>query len=168
MEQLYDRYGPFAFRLALRVLGDRGQAEDVVQEVFFNLWRQAGTFDESKGSVRNWILSSTHHRSIDFIRKRKGKMSKDTDLTDAEYRLTTPDPWDEVVRSTDGSLLRTVMANLPDDQRKTLSMAYFEGMTHSEIAEAMGVPLGTVKGRLRLALDKMRSHLVARGIRTAT
>jgi RNA polymerase sigma-70 factor (ECF subfamily) len=167
LEELYDRYATFAFRLALRILADRGQAEDVVQEVFFGLWSQAATFDEAKGSVRNWILSSTHHRAIDFVRRRKGKASKDVELADLEYRLSSPDPWDEVARNADGGLLRSAMESLPDDQRRTLAMAYFEGMTHSEIAGAMGVPLGTVKGRLRLALEKMRTYLVAQGIRTA-
>ncbi len=167
LEAVYDRYGSFAFNLAKRILEDGALAEDVVQEVFFNLWRQAGSFDRRRGSVKNWLLSSTHHKAIDVLRMRQGKVKRDVPLTEAEYRLMTPDPWDAVVNHLDRSMLREIMAQLPDEQRKTLEMAYFQGMSHSEVSEATGTPLGTVKGRLRLALEKMKAGLEARGVWTA-
>jgi RNA polymerase sigma-70 factor (ECF subfamily) len=167
LEKLYDRYGSFAYGLAVRVIGDRQLAEDVIQEVFFNLWRQAGTFDNARGSVRNWLLTSVHHRAIDFVRQRNGKTRRDVELTEAEYRLNSPEPWAEVANSTDRDMLKKGIVALPAEQRRTLEMAYFQGMTHAEIAEATGVPLGTVKGRLRLALEKMRAYLESKGVRTA-
>jgi RNA polymerase sigma-70 factor (ECF subfamily) len=167
LEQLYHRYGTFTYGLALRIIGDRHLAEDVTQEVFFNLWCRAISFDGSRGSVRNWLLASIHHRSIDYIRQRNGKTARDIEITEVEFLLTSPDPWAEVVNHNDRDILKKAMATLPQEQRRTLEMAYYEGMTHSEIAEVTGVPLGTVKGRLRLALEKIRAYLESLGIRTA-
>jgi RNA polymerase sigma-70 factor (ECF subfamily) len=166
LELIYDRYGTFAFSLAARILEDKALAEDVVQEVFFNLWRQASTFDVDKGSVRNWLLSCTHHRAIDFLRQRQGKTRRDFDINEAEYLLKGPDPWEEVARNGDRELLKKAISQLPQEQRKTLEMAYFGGLSHAEVAEAMRVPLGTVKGRLRLAVEKLREFMMAQGIRT--
>ncbi len=165
LEQIYDRYGSFAYSLAARILNDRALAEDVVQEVFFNFWRQASTFDAAKGSVRTWILSCTHHKSVDFLRQRSGKTKRDFDITEAEYLLGDSDPWEEVSRNGDSQMLKQAIARLPEDQKKTIEMAYFGGLSHSEIAESMKVPIGTVKGRLRLAMEKLREIIKAKGIK---
>lgn len=163
-EQFYDHYGTLVYSLAVKVLEDRILAEDVVQEVFLNLWRNAGKFDSSKGAVRNWLLACTSNRAIDFLRQRQGKTRLDVALDETAYMLTSPDPWGEVVANADSALLSSAMKELPEEQRQTLEMAYFQGMTHSEIADGMAVPLGTVKGRLRLALEKMRVYLESKGI----
>jgi RNA polymerase sigma-70 factor (ECF subfamily) len=167
LEGLYDRYGSFAYALAIRILGDKEVAQDVVQEVFFNLWREARSFDGTRGSVRNWLLASTHHRAIDYLRRRQGKARRDVQLNEAEYLLTAPDLWTQVVNHADLSLLKEAMTHLPVEQKAVLESAYFQGMSHSEIAETMGIPLGTVKGRLRLALEKMKTYLQSKGIWTA-
>ncbi len=165
LEQAYDRYGTFAFSLAARILGDKALAEDVVQEVFLRFWRQASTFDAAKGSVRNWLLSCTHHRAIDFLRQRNGKTKRDFDITEAEFLLKGPDVWEEVSRNADKEMLKSAIAKLPEVQKRTLELAYFGGMTHMEIAEQMKVPLGTVKGRLRLAMEKLRELITAKGVK---
>src|SRR5688500_18652274 len=109
----------FAFSLAARILGDKALAEDVVQEVFLWFWRQASTVDPAKGSVRNWLLSCTHHRAVDFLRQRNGKTKRDFDITEAEFLLKGPDVWDEVSRNSDKDMLKAAIAKLPEDQKKT-------------------------------------------------
>jgi len=151
----------------VRTLGDASMAEDVVQEVFLNLWRNAGKFDGAKGNVRSWLLACTSNRAIDFVRQRRGKTRLDVEIDETAHMVTGPDPWHEVVANLDHAMLKEAMQELPEEQRKTLEMAYFQGYTQAEIAEAMVVPLGTVKGRTRLALDKMRSSLESKGIRSA-
>ncbi len=167
LEEIYNRYGTVAYSVAVRTLGDRTLAEDVVQEVFLNLWRNAGKFDAAKGNVKSWLLACTSNRAIDFVRQRQGKTRFDVEIDQTAHMVTGPDPWHEVVANIDHAMLKNAMQTLPEEQRKTLEMAYFQGYTQAEIAEVMGVPLGTVKGRTRLALDKMRSNLEAKGIRSA-
>ncbi|MBI3954182.1 MAG: sigma-70 family RNA polymerase sigma factor [Chloroflexi bacterium] len=167
LEELYDRFGGLAYSLAFKVLGDGSLAEDVVQEVFFNLWRQAQSFDGSRGSVRAWLLASSRHRSIDFLRRRQAKAERDVELSASEFRLNTDDLWSQVANHLDHGLLRQALAQLPESQRQALELAYFGGLTQAEIADATDVPLGTVKGRLRLALEKMKDLLESQGIRTA-
>ncbi len=162
---LYDRHGQHAFNLAVRILGDRQLAEEVVQDAFFNVWRQASQFDVKRGNVRAWFLTSVRNRAVDVVRHRAGRTGLDIHLEAAEYLLAGDDLWQQVANNLDHDLLRGAMAELSPQQREALELAYFQGMTQTEIAQATGAPLGTVKGRLRLALDRMRSILEAKGVR---
>lgn len=159
VELLYDRYGGIAFALAYRLLGERGSAEDVVQEAFLNVWRQATTYDTRRGTVRTWLLTIVHHRAIDQMRSVRSKMGADTVIDDAMPLPAKEDTWTEVVQGLEHERVRQAMATLPPEQRQVVDLAYYGGFTHSEIAQRVGIPLGTVKGRMRLALDKLRDLL---------
>jgi RNA polymerase sigma-70 factor, ECF subfamily len=159
VELLYERYSGIAFALAYRLLGERGGAEDVVQEAFLNVWRQGATYDTRRGTVRTWLLTIVHHRAIDQMRSARSKSSADTVIDDAMPLPAKEDTWTEVVRGLDHERVRQAMAALPPEQRQVVDLAYFGGYTQSEIAQRVGIPLGTVKGRTRLALDKLRDLL---------
>lgn len=159
IELLYDRYGGIAFALAYRLLGERGSAEDVVQEAFLNIWRQGATYDTRRGTVRTWLLTIVHHRAIDHMRSTRSKSSADTVIDDAMPLPGKADTLSEVVQGLEAERIRQAMASLPPEQRQVIDLAYFAGFTHAEIAQRIGIPLGTVKGRMRLALDKLRDSL---------
>jgi RNA polymerase sigma-70 factor (ECF subfamily) len=159
IELLYDRYGGVAFALAYRLLGERGSAEDVVQEAFLNVWRQGATYDTRRGTVRTWLLTIVHHRAIDQMRSVRSKMGADTVIDDAMPLPAKEDTWTEVVQGLEHERVRQAMATLPPEQRQVVDLAYYGGFTHTEIAQRVGIPLGTVKGRMRLALDKLRDLL---------
>lgn len=163
VEALYDKYGRLAYGLAYRILNDRTAAEDVVQEAFLGLWRNARSFDGQRGNVRSWLLTIVHNRAIDRLRGTT-RMRKETQIEMVERLVEVPDAWETVATHLEQRQIREGFAQLPDAQRRTLELAYFGGYTHIEIAGQMGVPLGTVKGRMRMALEKMRSFLVARGV----
>ncbi len=154
---LYDRYGGLALGLATRIVGDRGLAEDVVQEAFLTLWRQAGTFQQGRGAVRTWLLSIVHHRSIDVIRKRKSAPSEPFDVV--KHDVATGDTWTDVYASLTQAQIREALGNLPAEQRQVIELAYFGGLTQQEIASRLSAPLGTVKGRMRLAMQKLKALL---------
>lgn len=156
---LYDRYGRLAFGLAYRVLGDRGAAEDVVQEAFLSAWRRAESFETTRGNARTWLLSIVHHRAIDRLRGTAGRTRQDAPIDDFERVLATDDPWREVSQVMQRETLQRALATLPEAQRQAVQLAYFDGYTQQEIATAMAVPVGTVKGRLRLAMQRLRSLL---------
>lgn len=158
---LYDRYGRLAFALAYRVLDDAPTAEEVVQDAFLLVWRRATTFDAARGSgVRAWLLTIVHHRAID-ARRRLGRHREAVALEAVEERLAVPDLWGEVARGLERDEVRAAVEALPEEQRRAIEFAYFEGLTHREIAERTGTPLGTVKGRLRLGLRKLHGSFVA-------
>ena len=161
LADLYDRHSAMAFGLALRVTNDHALAEDVVQETFVSVWRGASTFDEAKASARTWILTIAHRRAVDVVRRRRQPvLSLDLDEGEAPMRLTVAaDVWTEVSQRLDSAEVQLALAELPDAQRRTLELAYFGGLTQQEIAAATGVPLGTVKGRVRLALSRLRELL---------
>ncbi|MCA1668275.1 MAG: sigma-70 family RNA polymerase sigma factor [Thermomicrobia bacterium] len=159
VELLYDRYGGVAFALAYRLLGERGSAEDVVQEAFLNVWRQGATYDTRRGTVRTWLLTIVHHRAIDQMRSVRSKMGADTVIDDAMPLPAKEDTWTEVVQGLEHERVQQAMATLPPEQRQVVDLAYYGGFTHTEIAQRVGIPLGTVKGRMRLALDKLRDLL---------
>lgn len=161
---LYDRYGGLAFGLAYRIVGERSAAEDVVQDAFLSVWRRAVSFEAGRGSARTWLLSIVHHRAIDRLRGVSGRARQDVAIDDFERVLATDDPWGEVEVRVQRDVLNTSMATLPREQRETIQMAYFDGYTQQEIAAAMNVPVGTVKGRLRIGLQKMRSLLAGAGV----
>lgn len=161
IELLYDRYSGVAYALAYRLLGERGLAEDVVQEAFLSVWRLGATYDARKGAVRSWLLTIVHHRTIDQLRTMRSKRSADTSI---EYALPLPareDTWAEVSQGLEGERVRAALATLPPEQRQVVDLAYFGGLTHAEIATRTGIPLGTVKGRMRLALEKLRDLLAS-------
>ncbi len=156
---LYDRYGGIAFVLAYRILNDRQLAEDVVQEAFLNVWRRAATFNAERGTVRSWLLTIVHHQTISHLRaiRSRGGMAADIDaflsLADGADTAAT------VERGMEGERVREAVATLPPNQRQVVVLAYFGGLTHSEIARSIAMPLGTVKGRMRLGLERLRAVL---------
>jgi RNA polymerase sigma-70 factor, ECF subfamily len=149
--QLYDRYSSVVYAVALRVLGDTGAAEDVLQEVFLQLWRNPGAFDAARGSLAPWLAVIARNRAIDFLRKRK----PETDLEDVIISVA-PDLARDADRARAAEKVRGVIGTMPPPQRSALEMAYFEGMTHSEIASKTGEPLGTIKTRIRAGLITLR------------
>ena len=149
--QLYDRYSSVVYAVALRVLGDTGAAEDVLQEVFLQLWRNPGAFDAARGSLGSWLAVIARNRAIDFLRKRK----PETDLEDVIVSVA-PDLAREADRSRAADKIRGVLGSMPPPQRTVLEMAYFEGMSHSELAGKTGEPLGTIKTRIRAGLITLR------------
>lgn len=164
LAQLYDRYGQLAYSVALRVLGDPGRAEDVVQDVFLKLWHSADRFDSHRGSLRTWVITAVRNRSIDYLRGRSAYERLEREIPkDAEARGEGSDPWGEVATAIERDIIREALASLPPEQRQAVELAYFGGYSHREIAEMVHVPLSTVKGRMRLALEKMHSYLLARG-----
>ena len=163
IESLYDQYGRLAYGLACRILNDRAAAEDVVQEAFLAVWKNAGQFDNRRGSVRSWLFSIVHNRAIDRIRG-TAHSHNDVPLENVEPVIQLNDAWEAVSVELERKQVQDGMRSLPEAQRETLELAYFKGLTHVEIAQQMGVPLGTVKGRMRIGLEKLRSFLQARGV----
>ena len=160
LDRLYEQYGAMAFSIAYRITGDRSAAEDVVQDAFLGAWRNAGRYADARGSVRTWLLSIVHHRAIDAIRRRRPTV----ELPDSEAilpdTLTLPDAWGDVELRLDREAVQVALTRISDVQREAIELAYFGGLTQTEIAERTGVPLGTVKGRLRLGLQGMRAALL--------
>lgn len=161
-EIVLERHVDVAFSLAYRMIGLRALAEDVVQEALLSIWRSGARYDRSRGSVRNWILGITHHRAVDALRRNGVRTSKDVSDDDLQERIEAPERTDmEVVRRDEAHEIRSVMGQLPAEQVRVIELAYFGGFTHTEIAEMLDLPVGTVKGRMRLGLEKMRSRLHA-------
>ena len=160
-EVFYDRHGGAAYSLAYRIVGERPGAEDVVQEAFISIWRSGARFDRARGSVRAWTLSIVRNRAIDALRSRAGKAPKLTfdDEAILEQRPADELTEEEAMRHETASEVRDALGTLPGDQAKVIELAYFGGFSHSEIASMLGVPLGTVKGRMRLGLEKIRGEL---------
>lgn len=160
-EVLFDRHGGAAYSLAYRVVGDRAAAEEVTQEAFISVWRSGARFDAARGSVRSWLLSIVRNRAIDFLRSRAGKAPKLTfdDESALEQRPAKERTEEEALKRETAGELRGALDNLPDEQAKVIELAYFGGFSHSEIANLLNLPMGTVKGRMRLGLDKIRGEL---------
>jgi RNA polymerase sigma-70 factor, ECF subfamily len=136
-----------------------------VQEAFLNVWRRASTFDPERGSLRAWLLTAVRNRCIDRLRGRAGTAAQERELLpEAAYAISPSDPWREVALSLECAAVRDAMASLPAEQRQVVELAYFGGYSHHEISNMTRVPLGTVKGRMRLALEKMGSFLRGRGL----
>ncbi len=160
-EVFYDRHGGAAFSLAYRILGDRTAAEDCIQEAFISIWRSGARFDSTRGSVRSWTLSIVRNRAIDALRSKAGKAPKLTFDDDAilESRESEERTDEEALRHETAHEVRGAISNLPGEQSKVIQLAYFGGFSQSEIAGMLNVPLGTVKGRMRLGLEKIRGEL---------
>jgi RNA polymerase sigma-70 factor (ECF subfamily) len=160
-EVLFDRHGGAAYSLAYRIVGDRPAAEEVTQEAFISVWRSGARFDAARGSVRAWLLSIVRNRAIDFLRSRAGKAPK-LDFDDEaalEQRPASERTEAEALQRETAAELRGVLGRLPGEQSKVIELAYFGGFSHSEIAQILGLPMGTVKGRMRLGLEKIRGEL---------
>jgi RNA polymerase sigma-70 factor (ECF subfamily) len=165
LAELYDRYGSLAYSVSVRILGDPGRAEDVVQDAFLKLWHSAARFDARRGSLRTWVITAVRNRSIDYLRGRSGHERLEREIPiDAEARGAGSDPWLEVVASLERDAIQDALASLPPEQRQAVELAYFGGYSHREIADMIRVPLSTVKGRMRLALEKLHSYLQGRGL----
>lgn len=160
LEQLFERYRVLAYSLAYRVLSDAGDAEDVVQESFLNVWRAAGTFRAGRSGTRAWLMSIVHHRAIDKLRGR-GSRPLTSPLDDAAPIPGQSDVWKEVSQRLTGSEVRAALGNLSPEQRESIELAYFGGYSQTEIADRLSLPLGTVKGRMRLGLQRLRTILEA-------
>jgi RNA polymerase sigma-70 factor (ECF subfamily) len=154
MSELYDRYARVVYAVSLRVLQDAAGAEDVLQDIFLQLWRNPDAFDASRGSLAAWLAVISRHRSIDRLRKRR----PETDIEDCVI-AGGPDLRDETERKLVIDKVRVVLAEMNPDQRKVLELAFFQGLTHTEIAEKTGEPLGTVKTRIRSGLQLLRVKL---------
>ncbi len=159
MEALYDRLSRQAFGLAYRILGDGPAAEDVVQEAFLTVWRQADRLNAARGKLPSFVMTVVHHKAIDSLRARKGQAARQLPVDSALPDESSPDLSDRAARTFARQAVSESMLALPEEQRQPIQMAYFEGLTHVEIAGALRLPLGTVKSRLRLGLEKMRTAL---------
>jgi RNA polymerase sigma-70 factor (ECF subfamily) len=160
LETLYDRYHAVAYALALRITSETGLAEDVVQDSFLGLWRNAGRYVEEKGSVKGWLLAIVRHRAIDAMRRRRNGVALADETQELlPAALTLPDVWPEVAGRLDAEGIRRALGHLPGAQREVIEMAYFEGLTQTEIAARTEAPLGTVKSRMRLGLVALRREL---------
>jgi len=149
--ELYDRYSALVYSVALRVLGDTGAAEDILQEVFMQLWRNPGLFDSSRGNLAPWLAVIARNRAIDALRKRR----PESDIADVVVSVE-PDMAGDAERSIAMTKVRGVLAGMSVAQRSALEMAYFEGLSHSEISAKTGEPLGTIKTRIRAGLLALR------------
>lgn len=160
-EVFYDRHGGAAYSLAYRIVGEPAAAEDVTQEAFISIWRSGARYDQARGSVRSWMLSIVRNRAIDALRSRAGRAPKLTfdDEAILEQRPSGDLTDDEAMRRETADEVRGALGQLPGEQSKVIELAYFGGFSHSEISEMLGVPLGTVKGRMRLGLEKIRGEL---------
>jgi len=156
MAALYDRYSSIVYAVALRVLQDTGGAEDVLQDIFMQLWRNPGAFDASRGNMAAWLAVITRHRSIDALRRRRPQ----DDIEDVVLSVE-PDMASDADRSRAMEKVRGALQTMPSPQRSALEMAYFEGLTHAEIADKTGEPLGTIKTRIRTGLLSLRKVLAA-------
>lgn len=167
MEPLYERYSHLLYSLAYRVVTDTQVAEDLLQETFFAVWRNASSYSSQSGLVRSWLISIIHHRAIDYLRsmRRRGGVNK-VPLEDIEHEesMAVPDVWDEAWLAIQGAQVRTALLQLSQEQRNVIELAYFKGWTHSEIAEDCQIPLGTVKARMRLGLARLRRILQEMGV----
>ena len=158
LEALYGRYGRLAFSLAVRIVGAPETAEEIVQEAFLSVWRGAASYQPGRAAVRTWLLSITHHRAVDAVRRRAARVQAAPLEDQAQLRGGT-DVWTDVSRTLVREEVRAALARLPNEQRQSIELAYFGGLTYPEIAAKLGVPLGTVKSRLRLGLQKLQNLL---------
>lgn len=151
---LYDRYGRLGYALAYRIVGESEAAEDVVHDAYLSAWRGAASYRRERGNPRGWLLSIIHHRAVDVLRRKTA--FRPAPLEEADDRASDEDTAESAVRNVEQGHLKRALETLPAAQRRTIELAYFGGYTHVELAELMGVPLGTVKGRMRIGLQKLR------------
>ena len=159
-EAVYERHSGAAFSLAYRMVGRGNVAEDVVQEAFLSIWRSGARYERARGSVRTWVLGIVHHRAIDQLRRSSVHGKRRASDEGIEERLESGERTDvEVARRDEAQAIRSAMETLPPEQSHVIELAYFGGFTHTEIADILETPVGTVKGRMRLGLEKLRDRL---------
>lgn len=163
--ELYRRYASSAFGLANRILGDQTMAEEVLQEVFLSVWRRAGAFDPARGSVRSWLFAQIHHRSVDVVRReeaerRRSRATVEPEATEEDVEGVIEESWLSARREH----VKSALTSLPPEQRRVIELAYYSGMTQTQVADAMGVPLGTVKSRTLAAMRRLRSALAGQAV----
>ena len=159
---LYDRHSRSAYSLAYRMMGEKQAAEDLAQDAFIKVWRSATTYRANRASVRTWILSIVHNRGIDQLRSVASRRRMQEKVEVFAPKVQPSEGFAESWANTQGEQVREALGTLPKEQLKILELAYFSGYTHVEIAELLDVPLGTVKGRMRLGLKKMRDHFASK------
>jgi RNA polymerase sigma factor (sigma-70 family) len=167
MEPLYQRYNRILYSLAYRTVADHQVAEDLLQDAFLSVWRRATSYSPQSGAVRSWLVSIVHHRTIDYLRavRRRSTLKEATwEEVEQDERTAFPDVWDEAWRSVQSAQVRAALMNIPIEQRMVIELAYFQGWTHSEIAEGCKIPLGTVKARMRLGLIHLKRVLQQMGV----
>jgi RNA polymerase sigma-70 factor (ECF subfamily) len=166
-EVVYDRYYVPAYSLARRITGRADVAEEATQDAFVTVWRSATVYDRHRGSLRSWLLTLVRHRSIDLVRQSRTRTAR-WEGEDALERLPAPGRTeDQVLADEDARHARGLLRALPSEQRRVIELAYFGGFTQEEIASGTGVPLGTVKSRVRTGLTRLRDAAEAPGVRTA-
>ena len=159
-EVIYERHCTVVFSLAYRICGVRAAAEEVAQEAFLAIWRSGARYDRTRGSVRTWLLGVVHNRAIDTLRRTTTHERRRVADEQAADRLEAPERTEaEAARREEARSVRALVELLPVEQRRVIELAYFGGFTHEQIAQTVDVPLGTVKGRMRLALEKMRTSM---------
>ena len=159
VEQLYNRYRRYMYVLAYSIVGDSYLAEDVVQDAFLTLWRKASTYQEQEGSVKSWLQTIVRNRAIDKVRssaQRDRQHLPLEDMNEQNFSSLEPDVWEQVWEADQATVIRNALAQLPTEQSQAIELNYFYGYTHIEIARQQQIPLGTVKGRVRLGLQKIK------------
>jgi RNA polymerase sigma-70 factor (ECF subfamily) len=159
---LYDRHSRAAFSLAYRMMGERQASEDLAQDAFLKVWRSASSYRAERGSVRTWILSIVHNRGIDQIRSQASRRRRQEEMEASAPRSQPSEAFAETWRNSQREQVREALDTLPPEQLKILELAYFSGYTHMEISNLLDLPLGTVKGRMRLGLKKIRDYFESR------
>ena len=155
---LYDRHGRAAYSLAYRMMGERQAAEDLVQDAFLKVWRSATSYRAERGSVRTWLLSIVHNQGIDQLRSLASRRRMQEKIEASAPKSQPSEAYAQSWRNSQREQVREALKTLPPEQLKILELAYFSGYTHVQIAELLDVPLGTVKGRMRLGLKKIRDY----------
>ena len=167
MDSLYQRYSRILYSLAYRMVADHQIAEDLLQDAFLSVWRRSTSYSPQAGAARSWLISIIHHRAIDHLRRvRRRSSMQEAPLEELEFdeRTAVADAWDEAWRSVQSSQVRAALMKIPTEQRMVIELAYFQGWTHTEIAEGTQTPLGTVKARMRLGLNHLKRALLKEGI----
>lgn len=167
MESLYDRYNRVLYSLAYRMVADHQVAEDLLQDAFLSIWRRATSYSPQAGAAHSWLISILHHRAIDHLRGVRRRASvQEAPLEEIELDETRafPDVWDAAWQSMKGSQVHAALKRIPVEQRLVIELAYFQGWTHSEIAEGIHIPLGTVKARMRLGMQHLKRILEQMGL----
>lgn len=158
---LFDRYQGLMYGLAMKITADAATAQDVVQDAFLGIWRNAGRFDAERASARAWMTAIAHHRAVDAVRRRRPTRELEPDGVPLPPALVAPDIWGEVRQRLDAATVRTALERLGPLQREAIELAYFKGLTQQDIAVRTNAPLGTVKSRVRLGLLALRTEIEA-------